>query len=531
MFSPSELLSFVFANENDVYYGEDLLKLNLNQYLWRKLHENYETVYFLHASDNGFSVKSFGDLSCKPYDPGPRSFFGLAKKQNNLGAWIQRQLCANPSHAVAFVCPMKDFCAVLEDDRWTSVLQNIATAQRRTGIFVLTASATAEHTQKLLLHSPVFDRLHETAVTDVRGGQIQELYGPIKRRKWDSCLFLNTFTWDRVRNLLLHIAMEQPSRCISCKQLDSLAEYLTDYLNDPRLQRAQPLFGGLLPSSYLLYRDLYEQLRDERVWSRLVQQSGLDAQSRQHGRILDHSTEVCHGTPVLRDLKCYAGKCMMLRLPGWFHEYNADDTRVLRTLESIQCEVSAPKNRPENQQIVSAVEEFLKLVDKVYVGDIETYKQILFAVEFCVKWVYAEPESKHYSNILKIIENLQNHITNSSTRFALCRDLTYNQHYYAGSLHDRKLSQIERECEKYEKICKLQLDLIHASILELTMPSSASNIMDQLDRLTQGVLDCQEQPADVVETTSQEDGIEEDFTLRPEDYVFNPLYYINNRNG
>ena len=58
MFSSKELLHLVFADETDTYYGDDLLKLELNQYLWLKLHESYQTVYFLGAAGKTFTIKT-----------------------------------------------------------------------------------------------------------------------------------------------------------------------------------------------------------------------------------------------------------------------------------------------------------------------------------------------------------------------------------------------------------------------------------------------------------------------------------------
>ena len=101
MFSSKELISFVFANENDIYYSEDLRKRNLNQYLWETLHENYETVYFLTAEDNRFRVRTFGDLSGdiagleKQAKPKLWSFLG-SSEQEKFSNWLLRQLCAKP---------------------------------------------------------------------------------------------------------------------------------------------------------------------------------------------------------------------------------------------------------------------------------------------------------------------------------------------------------------------------------------------------------------------------------------------------
>ena len=72
MFSSNDLTHLVFANETDTYYRDDLLKLDLHQYLWLDLHEKYSAVYFLTLSESTFSIKTYGDLKCKAYEPSRR---------------------------------------------------------------------------------------------------------------------------------------------------------------------------------------------------------------------------------------------------------------------------------------------------------------------------------------------------------------------------------------------------------------------------------------------------------------------------
>lgn len=521
MFSSKELISFVFANENDIYYGEDLLKLNLNQYLWTKLHESYETVYFLSAAENSFNVRSFGDSTCIAYDSGKKSITKLlsfigSTEQDKLGAWMLRQLRAKPNQAVAFVCPLEDFCTVLADDRWTTVLQSIAEEKKRSGIFVLTAPATSERTKDLLLNSPVFDRLGETAVTDLRGGELRELYGPIKRNKWDSCLFLNTFPRERVRSLLLHLAMEYPDRCQSCQELDTLADYLTGYLHDPQSQQEEPLLTSNLPAGYLLYRELYEQLASESVWNRLAKQSAKAFPKHS-------SASLCREAPVLRDLKCYAGKCMMLRLPKWVREQDGEGRRADKILENIQREVSAPKNRPENKEITAAAEEFLSQLDAVNADDLDTYLQLLQAIEFCAGRVYAEPGREETGRVLAIIEKLRSGISISGACFTMRRDLKLYQSQAApGSLQSAKLLRMNKQLATLEELRKRYVDLVNASILELTMPASTTHIMDQLEELKQEVEECEEQIPQIQDLPLGEDEFGDDFSFRPEDYAYIP---------
>ena len=90
MFSSSDLISFVFANENDTYYRDDLLKLNQDQQLWHLLHESFDTVYFLRNTENQLQVYSFGDSKGGPCPVFKDKIFTSAEEQ--LGNWMLRQL-------------------------------------------------------------------------------------------------------------------------------------------------------------------------------------------------------------------------------------------------------------------------------------------------------------------------------------------------------------------------------------------------------------------------------------------------------
>ncbi len=528
MFSSKELISYVFVNENDIYYGDDLLKLNLEQYLWEQLHGSYEAVYFLSASDSTFQVRSFGDLCCGVYETGKKKLtklFGKNTEQSEQGGWIMRQLCAKSGEAAAFVCSLEDFCSVLSDSRWDPVLEKIAEETKRTGIFVLTASATAERTKDLLLDSPVFEKLHETAVTDLRGGALRELYGTLKRRKWDNCLFLNTFSWERIRAVLLHLSMEHPDRCESCQQLDCLADYLSVYLRDPELQQSQTLLKSELPAGYLMYRELYEQLSSERTWEKLKEQSACYTRPLQG--VAERKDSAGVDVPVLRDRNCYAGKCLKIKLPKWVRTHEEEGPRTEKILQNIRTAVSAPKNRTENPQIIEAADGFLSQIDTVRDGDIDTYKQLLIGLELCLRWIYTEAGSAQLGRVLDVIDKQKNLITFCDQSFAQRRDLEFfRQQATMGTLQSKAMEQKQAQARAGEQMRKNYADMVSALILELTMPSASEDIMQKLTELEQNLHNCEQPPQEEELLPIPEDGQEPEedgeFILRPEDFAYIP---------
>lgn len=486
MFSSKDLISFVFANENDTYYGDDLLKRDLNQYLWERLHGNYEAVYFLSAEGSSFRVRSFGDRGCSTYTPGKKTLFGFlggSSEQSEQGEWIQRQLRAKSDATAAFVCSLDDFCAVLSDPRWHPVLAEIAEEKKRTGIFVLTASATAEKSANLLLTSPVFEKLREAAVMDLRGGAPRELYSTLKKRKWDNCIFLNTFTWERIHALLLHLAMEYPDRCESCERLDLLTDYLYAYLRDPELASTERLLPEVPLAGYLMYAELFDWLKNERHWKKFENAADIFAQNDPNRMDLESgSTHIA----VLRDPNAYAGRCLKIKLPKWLKHDPEAEEQALGLLHGIHSEVTSPKNRMENQQMVAIAQNLLNDLDAVRDGDSDSYHWVLGALKFCVSHIYAPDEQEKTARILEILQKKQDAIGVFGQAFGLKHNLMLMQGISAeGKLKNVQLQQLKAELYALDQLKTRYADLISAMELGLEMPAKADNIsqiLDDLDR-------------------------------------------------
>ncbi len=482
MFSSKDLISFVFANENDTYYGEDLLKRDLNQYLWDRLHRNYEAVYFLNAQGNSFQVSSYGDLRCNTYTPGKKKLFGLLSgnaEQTELGGWIQRQLRAKPEGAAAFVCPLDDFCAVLSDPKWYPVLEDIAEEKKRTGIFVLTASTTAEKSADLLLTSPVFEKLRESTITGLRGGAVIDLYSTLKKRKMDGCVFLNTMSWEQVHGLLLHVVMEHPERCASCEQLDAMTEYLYAYVRDTDFARTEHLIGNGQMAGYMTRVSLYTWLKNQRNWKKFEDRVALfDPAGRNRAQQEWSPANVA----VLRDPNGYAGRCMKIDLPGWLSDDAAQQSQML--LRGIGEQVSSPKNRKENPQIVTIAESLLNRLDAVRYGDGESCLWILEALKFCVSQVYSPAEQPRTKRVLEILQTRIDAIDIFDQHFARKRDLAVAENSFGvGKLQNMALQQLKASVAEREKMKESLVDLVRAAELQLEMAGSKEDVSGLVDNI------------------------------------------------
>ena len=525
MFSSTELISFVFANETDLYYGDDLIKRDLNQYLWDRLHMNYDAVYFLSAEENGFAIRTYGDLRCREYVPGRKRIFGILSgnsAQADFGNWLLRQLRSKAGETAAFVCPLEDFCTVLANGQWDDILAEIAGAKNRTGIFVLTASATAEQTTKLLLESPVFEKLQEFAVTDLRCGAMRELYSSLKKRKSDNCVFLNTFSWERLRAMLLHLVMENPDRCESCTKLDLLTEYLYEYCRNPEFADGEGIFHREMPMNYLLYSNLYDQLSAERTWKKFEASS---ERYQKQGCFCKTASDAETRAPILRDSNSYAGRCMKIKLPGWMEEKEPAAEQAAGLLQKICDAVSAPMNRVENPEIASAAESFLNQLEAVYDSDSDTYIQVLSALKFCVLKIYTELKEET-AQIMEVIQKYRDSISVSQQYFVLERELMLSRaRLTEGELLGAALQQLKVQLYTLEKVKKRYLDLVGAMELGLKVPVSEGSIKGMLEELEKEIqhLDRFTNPSESVPVPEEE--AEEEPEEEQEEFLAAPWMY------
>ncbi len=466
MFLSNSLICLVFANDYDTYYSGDLLKLDLNQSLWLRLHSRFDAVYFLSAQGSRFDVRSFGDLSCGKC---VLKWSLFATEQQQQGKWLLEQLCGKSGKA-AFVCSVEDFCAVLEDEAWYDVLDAMAREKKRTGCFVLTASATAERSTRLLLESPVFERLQERSITDLRSGSLRNLYESLKNRKGDECVFLNRHSRERLEALLLHLMVQNPQWVDWTIPRSTLAAYLHDWLASP-----EAVGGGLfpleLPPYYLRFDELFRRLSDRQTWKTLESES-LRYAAVKHRPIPEVQA------PVLRARDSYAYRCLGLRLPHWL----SDGDGVRDLLGSIQSTVASPKNRLEDPDIGREAAMLLDRVSQVLQGDEATFVLLLQALEFCVRHVCDQAAGQ----VPDILSQYHSALDVSEQCFLHRQDLERNIRLMpAGPLRDHALTQSRAELAVLEKLGKTYADLIRARILSLKMPGIAQNVTELQKELEQ----------------------------------------------
>ncbi len=519
MFSSSELIHFVFANDDDDYYCGGLLRLDLNQYLWMKLHEeHYHAVYFLSRSDaNIFSIKTCGDKKSSSFTVKQSIWswvLGTETEEEQQGNWLCRQLEGGTDRKSAFICSLDDFCRLLSSEAWKGTMGSFASLRKRTGIFVLTAPVTAEGSQRLLLQNPVFDRLKETAVTEARNGGVRPLYPSIQEKKRDSLLFLNTFRRDRIQDLLCRLSFEE-GRILPQDQLDAAADYLTRYLNCAALRKAEPLFDGGRLNWNFKYRDLYERLQKGEVLQRLLLQSW---QAHQSGSLRQWREDAPPG--ILREKGSYAERCLQLTVP----EAMTDAAQCGVILEQIREVVRTPKNRLESDRIVAECKDLFTELDTAKSnGDGDTYRRTLYAILFCVQWVYVDKgqEEKILQTIktLKQIIQLSADYSQRKKRLAIDRQTLQT---WKNELTEKKIQQQTQLLELRKGMLNQLEDAMSSTIIGLSSNSDSDDVRELKNALDDILREAEaEKQANEPEEPQQETTMDE----APEELAFHDSLY------
>lgn len=449
---PPQLISYVFANPDDEYRGNDLLTLNLKQYLWQLLHRSYNTVYFLSSPDGRrLTVQTFGDQDAKPYTPPI-----IGSHVNRFSDWLLKQMELPAQSRAAFVCDLGLFCRIFSQSDWEPLLEDLAASPKRSGSFVLTASPYAEDSQKYLLErNSVFDRLREIAVTDSRGGK-RCVYKDLQEKKPDHYLCLNAFTPERIDALLLHICVKNPRLCLPAGERMDLATNLAAHLQQelplPDMHRISKSLR------YLTYKDLYEYLSHPEVWAQLLE--------------LSPRLRPAQSLPILRSPHCYAGKCLALQLPAWAQNRADSGNRYPEdTLDEICKIVSLPLNHPEHPQLLEGAQYFLDELNNLIDDDIDTCSLLLDGLKFCAEQMNTWKE-ENVPDILDTLEQYQGFVDESIHLFELDQTLdalVYDP--FAPGIGDLRNEQknarsMLNDCLGYLRLSKLKL-LKSASYIDL----------------------------------------------------------------
>ena len=494
MFSNSpDRVHFVFADPGDTYYRSDLLALNLNQYLWMKLHrDGYRAVYFLSknkgaVAGNTFSVRTFGDAEQKEIPGGVLALLGL-KRADSISA-KNFMLCMNSwlKEKAAVICPLDDFCDVLEGTGWEEAFDSEKRTSRSEncqGILVLTASIYAENNERFLLESKAFSerRLNFEPILQLRKANRQGMYECFAQILGNGCTVVCQPTTDRLMPILTRVLMEHPERMNRVPDLPSLARTLEWYLRDPSGQAEtdmKKLAELGTPFHHAPFRKIYDCLSNEETWNALL---------KQHQKVQKRSDSV--GVPrafpmILRMPRSYAERCLSLGVP----EDSEADPKLIQEaqtrIQGIRQKASSPQNRMENKTLIQEIRSFLSDVPKARnKRDIETYCRILYAIDICLQWIDIDSEKarEQYDALCSVIESMKHWIDLSSQYFDSRQEQDRSSEpagYWAA--YQRGANLVTKQ--KLE-LSRKALDLYEERIPPIVSKLSFQNALDSINALT-----------------------------------------------
>ena len=538
MFSSNDLINLVFADESDIYYTNGLLKLSLDQYLWLKLHDNYSAVYFLSRNGYSFSVKTFGDKACKSYEDSYSGFeafksFIVGKTEaEKFCGWLSKQMRSKQPDTVAFVCSLEDFCAVFSQPEWAEQLRGIRNESiGRTGSFIIKCPATAEQSLGPLLTSSAFVAANDTAILETRNADLVDFYGAIYQKKGsEACIFLNSFSCDSVRAIILHSIFDSTDRFLDEKEINAVSRFLTFYLKDVSMQHDLSIFGSPVHASMLRNRDLYDLLKNNDVWMRL-----LNAANTANDLVLHPPSDFY----ISRDKNCFAGRCLALRIPDAIIDAEVGDEHALDVLRYIHIELISPKNKVANDVIQTEANNFFNMLpfgqvigDKTYHADDRTYRRILNAIYFCVSWLYTSADSLEYPRVIDVIKYFKRDINTSQSLYQLERNVFITElSGKIGTLTNKSLTQMKEQADNLRCCYVRSEDLISSYILNLKMEKYAVDIAGQLKTLYEKIDTLDSAPLPVEEEKAQQvPNVQPQSEPQPDDpskYTLDPLCYTD----
>ena len=248
-------IRIVFAAEDDRYYTDSLLKLDLNQYLWMSLRKYYDNVWFV-------SVNKRGDINVKCFE----NNVSVVKKQSSPSKWLIEQ--ASRDRKQAFVVKKDSFKALFEQRNFWGETSFIDISKFQNIMVIVIVPPKIYEVKDLLSGDyPVIKPYAERIIQSEKKDIIFVLYS--KYNKY--CSFLPSFTKECIRNLLLYTMFRDTEKADSAVFMEYMAVYLAEYMNNKAMQWKfdLSLFENEQFRKFPLHRKIQEKLSDMGIWKKL----------------------------------------------------------------------------------------------------------------------------------------------------------------------------------------------------------------------------------------------------------------------
>lgn len=253
MFSSKKKLYFVFADEQDVFFTDSMLRLNTVDYLWLMLRKSgYQNVFQISSAQDAFDVEIMDTDAALIHVPGSKPLLGpredgralVLMEEAKLLKWLcrNRKKEKNGNTALIFQAdalqklfqyspgPLAAFLDLMESSQITVVLRfPMCLSEKERMLFTSKKSVFArKNDRNICLSEPVYDLIHaeEAAV----------IFEKLKAELDDGLIQLGAFSYGRICTMLRWVALRLELD-MSAEQYRDYANFLYWYVYSPNLRR------------------------------------------------------------------------------------------------------------------------------------------------------------------------------------------------------------------------------------------------------------------------------------------------------
>ncbi len=504
MFLPETLINYVFADENDIFFRDDLVQFSLDQYLWFNLKDDYEEVFFIEKESDDYISKTYKAIKKKQ---GFLSdlFLGdsSAMNQKRCQKWIES--CISDKKKIAIVCSLEVFCSIYDKvKKRTRSLDN-------KGIIVIKVPLVIEKSRRYFLESQAFEYFEDSVILGLRTHSISNMYEYIRQGKGKGCIFLNVLNMENIQALLLNIMMRNTNRYVSERVLKQAAEYLLWYMSVESTGEKISLFSQKKPFECFTFRDLYEELYNEETWKKLI--------DRASNRSYDSEGYNVRQVFVTRDRAGDAGKCLFYEVPESVYKVNSKDDvdGVLDLIKSIRRTLLEPSNIEDNAAVTQYLGELYSKLINCKGRDIQSLNFILEAILYAVQNLGVNDENTE--GIVSVIKKYTDIISASFQYFTICEKIRDNENLDIGVLGEQFKESLKDSEKSLKKMINSEYQALKSILINRTLTTTLNDIK-QDEEVLQEITDEKE----VVEIDQEESSNGDDIGEIDDILNINPFY-------
>ncbi len=394
MFTSNKKLYFVFADEQDAFFTDSMLRLNTVDYLWLMLRKSgYSNVFFIRETQGGLSLELSDTDAANTYSKGSKKLSlksrfhvpeAIESDAMQLGRWIMRKKKKEEGRtALVFQGTAFQKCFENGSELLTEFLEWQKKSQDSI-ILLLPMCMSAEELMLFTSKKSVFARMNgcdclSRPVYDVIHGEgAVPIFERLSEKLGAAMIQLGVFSYGRVCAMLHWVALRQ-GRTIPVEQFQDYANFLYWYVYSPELRahvkEPLPRFGN--------GRELSQCLLQEGVFDMIDERLAVLRPQMQGERLVDILYQIC---PLRKDedrtwVQITHDNELLLRLARM--PFPASFMQISRSHDALPYDyqkwlemrrwVTKPNTHSPKQERMACIGEFMEICrTRMLLGDMNT---------------------------------------------------------------------------------------------------------------------------------------------------------------